>query len=257
MAFGNQRQHQNKGCIYSRQEKHSGRSIIHSKNSSIRMDPKRYNSTVSVQHLGSTNDRSLCISRQSQDTSLLHLVSSQKGSSSGCPVNIMGGYDSICISSDMSHPKSSTTHVSVSLSDSVKSTSMAQTPLEHKSTKVINSRTKKVTSWTRKAVQPKTKIFHPDPGIFKLKAWLLSTETSKLEAFQNMLKKFSQPFGGKEHKRTISVNFHCSVAGILKKIPIQILQLTLPTSFLIYIMRGYSIELYQGIGLCFCCFISN
>ena len=94
-AFGNQTQYQNKGCIYSRQEKFSGRSIIQSENSSIRMDPERFNSSVIVQHLGSTNDRSLCISRQSQDTNFLHLVSSQKGSSSGCPVDIMGGYDSI------------------------------------------------------------------------------------------------------------------------------------------------------------------
>ena len=77
-AFGNRTQYQNKGCIYSRQEKFSGRSIIQSENSSIRMDPERFNSSVIVQHLGSTNDRSLCISRQSQDTNFLHLVSSQK-----------------------------------------------------------------------------------------------------------------------------------------------------------------------------------
>ena len=150
MAFGNQVQYQNKGCIYSK------KNFLADQLSSVkirpsRMDPKRYNSSVIVQHLGSTNDRSLCISRQSQDTNLLHLVSSQKASSSGCPVDIMGVYDSTCISSDMSNPKSSTTHISVSLSDSLNSTSMAQTPLVHKSASVINSSTEKVTSHSRNA----------------------------------------------------------------------------------------------------------
>ena len=70
VAFGNQTQYPNKGYICSRQEKFSGRSIIQIENSSIRMDPKRYNSSVIVQHMGSTNDRSLCISRQSQETNL-------------------------------------------------------------------------------------------------------------------------------------------------------------------------------------------
>ena len=74
-------------------------------------------------------------------------------------------------------------------------------------------------------VQPKTKIFHPDPGIFKLTAWLLSTEISKQQAFQNALENYTQPLGGKEHKRTISVSLQGSIAGVLKgkKIPIQFL----------------------------------
>lgn len=70
--------------------------------------------------------------------------------------------------------------------------------------------------------QPKTMIYHPAPEIFNLTAWLLSTETSKIKAFQKKLENCSQLLGEQEHNKTMLANSKNSIAGVVnnKKIPI-------------------------------------
>ena len=64
--------------------------------------------------------------------------------------------------------------------------------------------------------QPNTKIFHPNPEIFNLIAWPLSTESLKREVFLSKLDNFSQPPGGQAHKKIILANSENFVAGVVK-----------------------------------------
>ena len=89
----------------------------------------------------------------------------------------------------MSHPKSSTTHVSVSLSDSLNSTSMAQTPLVHKSASVVNSSTKKVTSHSRNAGSTKNKYFSPRPRNFPTHGLVALNRNFKTRGFPKRVRK--------------------------------------------------------------------
>ena len=70
--------------------------------------------------------------------------------------------------------------------------------------------------------QPKSKINHPNPEVFNLTAWLLSTEISKRRAFLRRLENCSQPLGEKAHRRTTLTSSRSSVAGVVqgKLIPI-------------------------------------
>lgn len=74
-------------------------------------------------------------------------------------------------------------------------------------------------------VQPKTKIYHPSPEIFKLTAWLLSTEISKQKVFLRELENYSQPHGELELKKIMDVNLENSVAGVVQGIKIPLLHL--------------------------------
>ena len=73
--------------------------------------------------------------------------------------------------------------------------------------------------------QPKTMIYHPTPEIFNLSAWLLSTKTSKVKAFQKKLEHCSQPLGEQEHNRTMLANSKSSIAGVVNDKKILILPL--------------------------------
>lgn len=70
--------------------------------------------------------------------------------------------------------------------------------------------------------QANNTIWHPNPAVFKLHAWFLSTETSKIKDFLNRLEPYSQLRGGKVLKKTTPVNLGDSVAGVVqgKLIPI-------------------------------------
>ena len=71
--------------------------------------------------------------------------------------------------------------------------------------------------------QPNSSINHPNPEIFSLHAWLLSTEVSKRKAFLANLENYYQPPGDWVHKKIIPVNLTNSVAGVVqgKLIPIR------------------------------------
>jgi hypothetical protein len=66
--------------------------------------------------------------------------------------------------------------------------------------------------------QPKTKIYHPNPQVFNLTAWLLSTEVSKQKAFLNKLDHYSQHHGEKGLKRITVVNSKNTVAVVQGKL---------------------------------------
>ena len=76
--------------------------------------------------------------------------------------------------------------------------------------------------------QPKSIIYHPDPKVFSLNAWLLSTDSSKQEVFHKELEVYCQHHGGQVLRKTTLVNSSSSVAGVVKNklIYIQHLWLT-------------------------------
>ena len=69
--------------------------------------------------------------------------------------------------------------------------------------------------------QPKTKIFHPNPEVFSLSAWLLSTKISKQKAFQSRLENCSLRLGARVQEQTIVANSRSSIAGVVngRRIP--------------------------------------
>ena len=70
--------------------------------------------------------------------------------------------------------------------------------------------------------QPKSKVNHPNPEVFNLTAWLLSTEASRRRAFLNKLDNCLLPLGERVHRKTTPASSRSSVAGVVqgKLIPI-------------------------------------
>ena len=70
--------------------------------------------------------------------------------------------------------------------------------------------------------QPKTRIYHPNPEMFNLTAWLLSTKISEIQGFQQKLENCSQFHGEQGHNKTMLENSRSSIVGVVngKKIPI-------------------------------------
>ncbi|CAC5368900.1 unnamed protein product [Mytilus coruscus] len=54
--------------------------------------------------------------------------------------------------------------------------------------------------------QPNTTIYHPNPEVFKLTAWQLSTTISEIRDFQEKLESFSEHHGDRAHTKTMLVN---------------------------------------------------
>jgi hypothetical protein len=73
--------------------------------------------------------------------------------------------------------------------------------------------------------QPKSNILHPNPAVFNLTAWFLSTNTLKRKVFLNKLENYSKPLGEKVHRKITLANFENSMAGVEegKLIPIMCL----------------------------------
>lgn len=73
--------------------------------------------------------------------------------------------------------------------------------------------------------QPKTEIVHPQPEVFNLVAWLLSTDPLKQKAFRKGLENCSLRHGVWAHNKIMHANSKSSVAGVIegKLIPIHAL----------------------------------
>jgi hypothetical protein len=71
--------------------------------------------------------------------------------------------------------------------------------------------------------QPNTQIHHPNPELFNLTAWFLSTNVSKRLDFLKSLEPFSWQHGERGHKKIIPVNSSSMIAGVVqgKLIPMR------------------------------------
>ena len=73
--------------------------------------------------------------------------------------------------------------------------------------------------------QPKSNILHPNPALFNLAAWLLSTNTLKRKVFLNKLENYSKPLKEKVHRKITLANFENSIAGVVERKLIPIMPL--------------------------------
>ena len=73
--------------------------------------------------------------------------------------------------------------------------------------------------------QPKSNILHPNPAVFNITAWLLSTNTLKRKVFLNKLENYSKPLGEKVHRKITLANFENSIAGVVERKLIPIMPL--------------------------------
>ena len=73
--------------------------------------------------------------------------------------------------------------------------------------------------------QGNLRVEHPNPEIYNLTAWRLSTISSKQKAFRKKLGNCFQLHGGQAHKRTTKQNSENLIAGVIngKLIPIRLL----------------------------------
>jgi predicted XRE-type DNA-binding protein len=72
-------------------------------------------------------------------------------------------------------------------------------------------------------VQPKTQIFHPNPQVFKLTAWLLSLDSLKQKVFLDGLEIYSPHHGDLAKGKITLANLGDTIAGVVKgkNIPIH------------------------------------
>ena len=73
--------------------------------------------------------------------------------------------------------------------------------------------------------QPKTKIYHQNPELFNLHAWLISNIAFDQRVFQNELRNYSWRRGGQVLERTTRSISNSTIAGVLKGMSIPIQQL--------------------------------
>ncbi|CAC5421396.1 unnamed protein product [Mytilus coruscus] len=64
--------------------------------------------------------------------------------------------------------------------------------------------------------QPKTQIYHPNPEVFKLTAWLLSTEISEIKAFHETLESYSGHPGDLVQNKITQANSKSLIAGVVR-----------------------------------------
>ena len=64
--------------------------------------------------------------------------------------------------------------------------------------------------------QPGSVIYHPNPRVFSLSAWLLSTDSCQQEVFLKGLDNYCQHRGQLGHKKIAHVNLDSSVVGVVK-----------------------------------------
>ena len=102
---------------------------------------------------------------------------------------------------------------------------MATQTLVYRFATTSDGLSEEVTSLAKPNHQPNTAINHPNPEVFSLHAWLLSTKASKRKAFLASLENSYQPLGGQVRRKNTPVNLTDSVAGLVrgKLIPIRLL----------------------------------
>ncbi|CAC5415909.1 unnamed protein product [Mytilus coruscus] len=174
---------------------------------------------------GEPNNRFVCLSTQSQETSVLCLDTSSQCSSSRCSVDIMGKNVGICISTNMPNSKS----IKIMSQFNCRLIMIAPMwPRRHWYTELLQKSVAcpiKLPIRQNLLYQPKTNIYHPNPEVFTLTAWLLSTKISEIRDFQEKLESFSEHHGDRAHSKTMLVNFKDFIVGVVngERIPMQLL----------------------------------
>ena len=165
-----------------------------------------------LSHLWDSIDGSVCVSPKPSDANFLHMVSEQIGLCSRCSWENMFAYafPPLClIPKVLKH--FSQFHCTIILI-------APQWPRRHWYTEIIQYLIANFneTPCSSQCSQSATKESnHPQPELFKLTAWKLSTDSSKREAFLRTLENYSEPPGGRVPRRITMLNTNDSVAGVV------------------------------------------
>ena len=148
---------------YSGKTEHSCRSIVQKTSTHIssRVDSEQSNCQSDFPDMGQAAGRPICLSTESEDSSILLMDSQSPGTGSGCTVNSLGGNVCIRIPTDSSDPKSITTHVSVHMPTDFSSPPVASSPLVHSPVRNGNRFSKNSSSKRKSAKSAKCKGVSP------------------------------------------------------------------------------------------------
>lgn len=179
----NSKQHTYQSSSYFRGAKCLGRSAIQEQNSANRMDSPQVCGLEDFSALGLSFDRPICIDSESPDTDILFLGSSSPCSSIGCIVSFMGENVHICLSSHLPNSQGSQHmaqfHCQIVLI-------APKWPRRHWYTDLLQfliACRRRLPSVPNLLHQPNSSINHPNPEIFSLHAWLLSTKFTRERLF--------------------------------------------------------------------------
>ena len=111
------------------------------------------------------------------------MVPQSIGTGNRCIVNCLGEHGSLCLSTNLSGSKSTSTHEEISVPDNFDSYPVATEKLVHRSPSNVNGLPKETASKARSVVLGQGQNIYPNPQLFNLTAWLLSTDHSRIRDF--------------------------------------------------------------------------
>ena len=225
MELGHSKQYSDESGPYSRQGQCTSRQIEQTQNSSHRMDSEQNGCSSDISEVGVSNSRPVCITHEQADRGVLLMDDRFQGSSNRRSVNSMAR------------------HVSCMLIPPFVSFRKCYNTSRFKCQMILIAPHWPRRHWYTKILElliacpimlpvipdllykPKSLINHPNPEIFKLTAWFLSTDSLKREVFLNKLENCSVHHGEKVHKKIMYQNSKSLVAGAIQGKLIPILQI--------------------------------
>ncbi|CAC5395599.1 unnamed protein product [Mytilus coruscus] len=228
MADSNSKQYSLESSPHYGQEKCFSGSYESGKGLSDRMVSEQVYSAADFSDMGNPIDRFVCIMGKSPDKNILHLDSSSQCFGLGCSDNSLGEHVRVCVPPPppiclipriLQYMRQF--HCQIILIAS-------QWPRRHWYTEILQLLIAcpiRLPVMDNLLSQAKMKIFHPNPEILNLTAWLLSTDVLKQRDFLNQQEHCSQLHGEMVQKRTIPQNLKSLIAGVVRDKLIHIQQI--------------------------------
>lgn len=129
---------------HSRGSEHSCGQVEQNTSQTNRMVVEHSSGSNNFQSLGFTDDRLICNQPESQSSSVLFLETRPQSICTGCPVNIVGESQGLCVSTPVSNPKSVITHAELPMRGNTDSTFLAKTTMVPPSTSSSDSISSKI-----------------------------------------------------------------------------------------------------------------
>ena len=181
--------------------------------------------SLTAQVLGTPMIDLLCIRSKLQGGTFLLMDSQSKCMGNRCSVCAMAEHECICFPSNTIDSESTTAHEEVPLPADFDCSSVAEETLVHGSASDVGSTSNEASNDRGSTISTQNKIVHPNPQVFNLTAWPLSTDLFKIKAFHQKLENSWQPHGELVHRKTSQQNSENLIAGVVngKLIRIQLL----------------------------------
>ena len=121
----------------------------------------QYSSPQAFSDLGDASNRLVCIGSKQENASVLHMVPQSIGTGNRCIVNCLGEHGSLCLSTNLSGSKSTSTHEEISVPDNFDSSPVATEKLVHRSPSNVNSLPKETASKAGSVVSAQSQNISP------------------------------------------------------------------------------------------------